>query len=133
MKNLILILIILPSFLSCKVNDQLDEPELSIIGEWEYQYQLLSDGTKDFDNPYALLEFEYSDGFILNEDHTGSSVWYDKINGSFSWTRNDMKLIITVSREDSSVDYFEYQISKLEESAMEFQSPNGSTYLMIKK
>lgn len=120
-------------FSGCQSEDQIIEPELNILGHWKYQYELLNDGTKRYDNPYALLEFEYSDAFILKEDKSGNSIWFDTINGDFEWSNNNLELVITVTREDQSVDRFEYQISNLEEGSMEFESPNGSKYFMVKQ
>lgn len=118
---------------SCKKDEKKIEPTPSIVGQWVYEYELLSDGTKVFDNPYALLEFEYSDGFILNEDNTGNSVWYNDINGDFEWSSDNSILTISVTRSNGSIDKFEYQISDLNESSMGFESPKGHKYLMIKQ
>lgn len=120
-------------FNACKSQNQVIEPELEIVGHWKYQYELLSDGTKKYDNPYALLEFEYSDAFILKENNTGNSVWYDTINGNFEWISSDSILTIIVTRQDSSIDQFQYSISNLDEVSMEFQSPNGNKYFMVKQ
>lgn len=117
---------------SCKKDDNPIEPIPGVIGQWEYEYEILDDGTKVFDNPYALLEFEYSDGFILNDNNTGNSIWYDNINSAFEWRMDNSTLIISVTRTDNSIDSFEYQISNLDENSMEFETPIGYKYLMKK-
>lgn len=136
MKPKILTLIaILMVVICCQKDDHKMDSTNEIIGKWIYEYELKSDGTKDFDNPYALLEFEYSDGFILNEEGTGSSVWYDSINGNFEWLSDNRnsKLIISVIRTDNSIDEFEYSMSILDENSMEFETPKGHIYRMNKK
>lgn len=119
--------------IGCKKDSEIIKPGLKIVGEWKYQYELLEDGTKEYKNPYALLDFEYSDGFILKENNLGHSVWYDKVNGNFEWTMNDSKLIFTVTKADNSVEDFEYQISNQKEDSMMFESLDGSHFFMIKK
>lgn len=118
------------SLLSCQKDEQITKPELSIVGEWVYEYELLSDGTKDFDNPYALLEFEYSDGFILKENGTGNSVWNDVINNNFDWTSDNSKLIISLIE---SANIFEYKVSILTDETMFFETPKGHKYFMNKQ
>lgn len=118
---------------SCQKDDNQIESIPSVVGQWKYEYEILSDGTKVFDNPYALLEFEYSDGFILNDNNTGNSVWYDKVNGDFEWTTNNSILIISITKSDNSIDKFEYQISNLNEKSMELETPKGAKYLMKKQ
>lgn len=118
---------------SCQKDDMAFEPKLSIVGEWKYEFEILSDGTKLFDNPYALLEFEYSDGFILKENGIGNPQWFNTINGDFEWLYDDFKLTISVTRSDNSIDQFEYIISNLTNSSMEFKTPKGHKYLMIKQ
>ena len=115
------------------IDDRVIEPELSIVGEWKYEYEILRDGTKELENPYAILEFEYSDGFILKENGTGNSLWNNSINGDFEWTDNGFKLKVSVERADNHIDQFEYNLSNLTENSMEFETPKGHKYLMIKQ
>ena len=122
-------------FLQCNVSEPKEvDLETQLIGEWESQYEILSDGSKSYDNPYALLEFEYSDGFILKADNFGSTVWYDEVKDNyFEWEATESKLIISLVRSDNTIETFEFQIYDLEETSMLFESPKGHTYFMTKK
>lgn len=131
--QILMLIIILFTTIGCENQDSNITPNNVIIGEWIYEYELMSDGTKNFDNPYALLEFTYSDGFILNEDGTGHSVWNEVINENFEWVFNNSKLTISVTRSDNSIDKFEYQISNMNESSMQFESPKGYKFMLRKK
>ena len=134
MRKTILVISILSGFLfSCK--KEKIGPSTSLIGKWKYEYEILKDGTKNHDNPYALLEFEYSDGLILHADKTGNSLWYDRINNPepFGWSFDDSKLKIVVSYSDGSSKEFEYSIINLKDNSMDFQTPKGSKYHMLKQ
>ncbi|MEE9431658.1 MAG: hypothetical protein V3V16_11490 [Melioribacteraceae bacterium] len=134
MKIKSIILIVVFTFLiACNKDSQIVEPKLSIVGEWNAEYEILSDGTKDYRVQYAILEFNYSDAFILKENKKGHSIWFDNINGDFEWTRDNSKLTITVTQFDSTREDFEFQLSELKNHSMVFDTPKGHKYLLSKK
>lgn len=106
-----------------------------LIGQWEHEYTHLEDGSKKFDNPYALLEFDYSDGFILYENNTGHSWWMGRINNpkEFEWRYDDATLTISVSHPDGSNADFEFSLPSLSEHSMVINTPKGFTYSMKKQ
>ncbi len=105
----------------------------TLIGEWGYEYELMDDGTKNYEHPYALLEYEYSDGFILKKDKSGNPIWNENINGEFEWTKNWNKLLLYVTRDDNSIDEFNFKISNVTNTSMFFETPKGHKYKMKKK
>ncbi|MTB50751.1 hypothetical protein [Lewinella sp. W8] len=132
MKPIVKALILLATLLlliSCE-KERMTDPEVISLGKWVYVYELREDGTRDFENPYALLEFEYSDGFILNEDGTGHSIWYDNINDDFTWRRNGGILTFVVEHPDGTIDEYEYHYSPESPTSLFFDTPEGRTYLM---
>lgn len=107
--------------------------QVEMYGQWACAYQLRDDGTKNFDSPYNLLEFEYSDGFILNADGSGKVVWYEKENGDFAWEKTGSKLVFQVMRTENNSENFEFKISDLTAKSMLLESPGGKQYVMEKK
>lgn len=120
-------------FLGCDSDeDSIIDPYHQLLGYWKYEYELLDDGSKNYNNPYALLEFTYSDGFILEENKVGSSVWYDSINGEFNWEFKEGALILTVSYDDGAVKEFVHSLTEIRENTLIFNSLKGHTYFMRK-
>ncbi len=106
--------------------------EISILGKWESEYLLLEDGTKNFDPPYALLEFEYSDAFELLDDGIGKSYWFNAENGSFDWTFENGILTCKIPGPNNTIASFEFITSQLSERSMDFETPQGHTYHLIR-
>lgn len=120
--------------LNCSVSESKEDLESQLIGEWQFRYEILSNGSKEYDNPYALLEFDYSDGFILKADNTGKAVWFESVKDyDFDWNAMESTLSISLNRSNGSIDTFEYLISDLTETSMYFGSPKGHKYFMTKK
>ena len=117
----------------CQKDEPIVESSHELVGEWIYEYEIMEDGTKKFDNPYALLEFEYSDGFVLKEDGTGNSIWVGEINDDFEWIRDESRLFLQVRKSNGSVDEFVYGISNLTDISMRFSTPKGHIYRMKKR
>lgn len=88
LKNLIIAVGLLLFFSACTKN----KIENNLIGTWEFEYEILKFGSKNYDNPAYLMNFEYSDGFILNEDGTGSTIWYGNQNSEFEWSSTKKKI-----------------------------------------
>ena len=109
------------------------EPEISLLGEWISEYEIMEDGTKNFDDPYAILVFEYSNGFILEENGQGSSIWNGAINGAFEWTKMDNKILMFVPGPNNSTSTFEFQISNVTNESMDFYSPKEHRYFLTRK
>lgn len=128
MKATLISILIVSSFLSCKKGAT---PTDTLVGTWKYEYELKSDGTRDYGNPYALLQFEYSDGFILYDNGTGNTMWYDKINDPepFEWSYKSGKIRVEVSNVPKA---FEYGVANLKEGAMNFTT-GGREYYMTKR
>lgn len=125
-------LVLLSLSISCTKTDT-DISESNLIGEWNYVYELLDDGTQIYDDPFALLEFNYSDGFRLNENNTGNSIWFDSINGDFEWVIQDDKLIFTITLDKDTIKDFEYTISDFNQNTMMFSTPKNHTYLLSRQ
>ena len=123
-KTLLLISIATGLLFSCQ-KENID-PTSSLVGKWKYEYQILNDGSKSFNNPYALLEHTYNDGFILNSNQKGNTTISGSINDKeFEWAVNDSQLKIIVPYSDGSTKEFLYVISNLGENSMNFQAPKG--------
>ena len=118
---------------SCEKKNEQVAPTPSLIGEWMFEYTILEDGSRNYDDPYALLEFEYSDGFILKENGQANSVWYQKVNGEFEWEKAGEQLIFSVTRPDNSVDTFTFEFSDLTLASLLLKTPKGHVYKMLKK
>jgi hypothetical protein len=109
--------------------------ENNLVGEWKYEYRLLEDGTRDYQEPYALLGWNYSDGFILYEDGTGYSVWYDSINSDkFAWSNTRNLMTMQVTQPNNEIHEFDYTITEVKENSMFLEDVNkGNKYFMNKK
>lgn len=118
---------------ACTKSNEIIDNELDLVGEWTYEYTIREDGSRDYDNPNALFDYNYGDGFILNDNHTGHSVWYDEINGDFEWLSTDSKLTISVWRFDKGIAEFEFELSNRTNSSMILDTPKGNRYLLHKK
>lgn len=127
------VMMVLIAITACQQDEPMVESSHEIVGEWMYEYEIMEDGTKKFDNPYALLEFEYSDGFILKEDGTGNSIWFGEINDDFEWARDESRLFVHVAKSNGAVDEFVYGISNMTDTSMRFSTPKGHTYRMNKR
>lgn len=130
--NLAVFIILVLGITSCQKEKPMNL-ENSLIGEWTHEYEITEEGLKNFDQPYALLEFNYSDGFILNEDGLGKSVWLESTNDDFEWEFNNPKLIFSLKRSDDTIDKFEFLISNLTENSLVINSPKEHKYFMTKK
>ena len=87
---------------------------------------------------YALLEYNYSDGFILYPDRrTGNSMWFGGVNDAagerFQWILVDEAWTITLTRSDGSKEDFTFQVSDLTDSRMDLQTPKGFRYQLGKQ
>ena len=108
--------------------------ENRLIGEWKFESQILEDGTFRTDPPYALVEFEYSDGFILNKNNKGFTIWNELINGDeFSWSNTKKFLIIKVENSSGNTTEYEFKISNVENHSMNFETNEGKKYLLKKE
>jgi len=103
-----------------------DTEKDSLQGAWTIEFGYKPDGSVDPNTSrYALLEFEYSDGFILKENDLCDVVWNDQINAKdLSWSYTEGKLLI---KEHSFI------VSNLQEDQMDFETPKGYRYHLIKK
>lgn len=109
--------------------------ENRLIGEWQCEYELLEDGTKDYADQYALLDWNYSDGFILYKDGTCQSTWLGVINSDkIEWSNSKDLLTIHVPRSNGEIEDFEYFISDVKKNSMfmEYQA-KGYKYYLNKK
>jgi hypothetical protein len=62
-------------------------------------------------------------------------MWFDRINNPepFEWSFDDSNLKIVISHSDGSSKDFEYSISNLKDNSMDFQTPKGHKYHMLKQ
>lgn len=128
-KNIIIAVGILLILSACKKN----RIENNLIGTWECEYEILEDGTKDYDAPYAIMDFQYSDGFILNEDGTGSTIWYDVSNSEIEWSSTKNKLIIHNQYLAGELTDYEFSIKDVKSNSMVFENYEGHKFYVIKK
>ncbi len=116
-------------FLSCSRQD-IHPTEGRLVGEWDFLYEYLADGTTTDSfttsvgttHPYAMLGFEYSSGFILNEDESFQISWYSQISQPFDgqkWELVKDTLLLT-PREDGPV--YQYLISNLSRDGLDFEN-----------
>ena len=102
-------------------------------GTWVCEYEIMEDGSKNFSAPYALVDFNYSDGFTLNEDGTGSTMWYGAPNGDIEWSNTKEKLIIHDQYWNGELINYEYSIENVTSSSMEFENYKGHRFGMKKE
>ena len=114
---------------SCKKEPLFDK---SLAGKWEAEYELMEDGSKSFTPPWALLEFEYSDAFILHEDQTLTILWTEKTNNSLKckWFGSNSNLTIHAGNPDGSSRVFDYKITRISENRIILQTPKGHKWMM---
>lgn len=130
MRNLSLYLVVAVLFFSsCKKQ----KIERDLTGTWVYEYEIMEDGTKKYDNPYALMDFNYSDGFILNDDGSGSTIWYDNPNGDIEWSNTNNKLIIHGQYWNGELTDYEYSIEDVKSTSLIFENYKGHKYYMEKQ
>lgn len=104
-----------------------EEPEKdSLQGAWTIEFGYKPDGSVDPNTSrYALLEFEYSDGFILKDNALCDVVWSGQINAKdLSWSYQEEKL---------TINGYVFIVSELQEDQMDFETPKGYKYHLIKK
>ena len=115
------------------------DPTAMMVGTWKITATIDEDGTRvPAETTYALLEYNYSDGFILYPDRrTGNSMWYGGVNDAagerFQWILVDEAWTITLTRSDGSKEDFTFQVSDLTDSRMDLQTPKGFRYQLEKQ
>lgn len=130
MKNLAFYFVILMLFISACKKEKI---EWDLTGTWVYEYEIMEDGTKKYNNPYALMDFNYSDGFILNDDGSGSTIWYDTPNGDIEWSGTKNKLIIHDQYLNGELTDYEYSIEEVKSTSLIFENYKGQKYYMKKQ
>ncbi|MFT5820535.1 MAG: hypothetical protein ACI8ZM_001778 [Crocinitomix sp.] len=128
-KNIVIAVGVLLIFSACKKN----RIENNLIGTWEFEYEILDEGSKDYDLPYALMDFGYNDGFILNEDGTGSPTWYGEDSEGFEWSSTKNKLIIYNRYWAGELTNYEFSIKNVKRTSLTFENYKGHKYYMKKK
>ena len=129
MKNLAFYLVMMLFICSCKK----EKIKRDLTGTWVYEYEIMEDGTKKYDTPYALMDFNYSDGFILNNDGSGSTIWYDTPNGDIEWSSAKDKLIIHNQYLNGELTDYEYSIEEVKTTSLMFENYKGKKYYMKKQ
>ena len=129
-RNLFIAIIVIT--IGCRKDENTSKPD--IIGQWNFDYLLNLDGTKDYRNPYSMLSFGYNDGFVLNYDSTGNTVWYGEINDKFEkWRFENNELKIQIIRDSIKVDEFNFDILHLDNNRMIIKTPeNNGSYFLLK-
>ena len=116
-------------FGSCKK----EKIEQNLIGTWVFEYEILDDCLKKYDNPYALLDFTYSDGFVLNDDGSGSTTWYNSPGGEIEWSNTKNKLIIHDQYWSGELIDYNYSIKDIKSTSLVFENYKGHKYYMKKQ
>lgn len=127
MKKSLLTVVVCLLLIACRRPLPTPTPEEEdLIGTWRSLYEYLPDGTKDSSNvPYALLEFEYSDGFILKEDDLCDVVWLGLVNApDLTWT---------LKEETLRIHDTDFTISDRTANQMDFATPKGHKYRLEKR
>lgn len=134
----LMIILIVISLFSCKKEDIRDD----YYGYWSFEYSLLDDGTKNYNFPYAMMEYNYSDAFKLCEDKTGYSRWdqgsisLDSVSNlnclaEFDWNIID-NTILRIDLKDNSIvnNVLDFKISDFSNETMLIESPKGFKYFV---
>lgn len=116
-------------FTSCNKTETTEE---LLWGQWNFTHAIQEDGSIDTQSPYSLVEFTYSDGFILTENHEGSTIWFEQVNENFQWSFADSKLKMTVLYDNQESNTFVFEIDELTHETMIFKTPKKHTYLLTK-
>lgn len=114
---------------SCKKEPLYDK---SLAGKWEAEYELMEDGSKSFTPPWALLEFEYSDAFILHEDQAVTILWAERANSSIKckWFGSNSNLTIHANYPNGNSSAFDYKITRISENRIILLTPKGHKWMM---
>lgn len=105
-----------------------NEPEKeSLQGTWVVDFTYLPDGGKDPNQqaPYALLEFEYSDSFTLKAGQLCDVIWQGSINAE--------DLFWSLEGETLSIHDTDFTLSNIQEDQMDFETPKGHKYRLIRQ
>lgn len=104
--------------------------EVRLLGEWDFLYEYLADGTKTDSfttsvgstHPYAMLGFEYSSGFVLNEDESFLITWYSRESQAFDGHKWELKkdTLVLTPREDGPS--YHYLVSNLSRNGLDFEN-----------
>lgn len=131
MKNSLLLLGLCLLLSACHRSLPPPEPEdpekESLYGTWVVDFTYLPDGNKDPNkqDPYALLEFEYSDSFTLKAGQLCDVIWQGNVNApDLSWSLEGE--ILTIHGTD-------FVISDFQEDELDFATPKGHKYRLVKQ
>lgn len=132
-KALFLVLSSVVLLFSCEKEEV--NPTWDLIGEWNYEYHILEDGSKSTTGAYALLIHTYSNGFVLYGNKTGNTISSDGTNaGEFDWDYKNPFLRLRFTSPDGSTHETDYILSGQTENSMFMQShKNNIKYFFRKK